>query len=107
VSLQGLPAPNGGRQVTPSPGGQFQKFDSMAIDTLGNVCVATLFQGGITVLSPDGSRSSHVALPDAFTTNLCFGGPDRRTAYVTLSGTGKLIAIDDWPIPGLQLAHEA
>jgi gluconolactonase len=26
-----------------------------------------------------------------------------RTAYVTLSGSGRLIAIDDWPTPGLTL----
>ncbi len=30
-----------------------------------------------------------------------------RTAYVTLSGLGKLIAIDDWSVPGLRLNHEA
>ena len=49
----------------------------------------------------------HVALPDRFTTNICFGGPDRRTAYVTLSGSGRLIAIDGWPVPGLKLNYEA
>jgi gluconolactonase len=40
-------------------------------------------------------------------TNLCFGGRDLRTVYVTLSGSGKLIAIDDWPTPGLKLAFNA
>ena len=63
--------------------------------------------GGISIVSPDGKLVSHVPLPDRMTTNICFGGKDRRTAYVTLSGSGKLIAIDDWPIPGLALAHEA
>jgi gluconolactonase len=43
---------------------------------------------------------------DPVTTNICFGGPDLRTAYVTLSGTGKLVAMD-WPDVGLRLAHEA
>ena len=79
----------------------------MAVDALGNLCVATLIHGGISVISPDGSMSSHVPLPDRFTTNLCFGGRDRRTAYVTLSGSGKLVAIDDWPVPGLRLNGEA
>ena len=46
-------------------------------------------------------------LPDRFTTNLCFGGHDLRTAYVTLSGSGQLIAIDDWPVPGLELNFPA
>ena len=36
----------------------------------------------------------------------CFGGPDLRTAYITLTGTGKLVAMD-WPEPGLRLAYEA
>ena len=40
-------------------------------------------------------------------TNIAFGGPDMRDAYITLSGTGQLIAIDDWPIPGLPLHFNA
>lgn len=107
VHKDGWPSPNGGRMVTASPGGHLQRFDSMAIDTLGNLCVATLMHGGISIVSPDGSLTSHVPLPDRFTTNLCFGGKDLRTAYVTLSGSGRLIAIDDWPIPGLKLNGQA
>jgi gluconolactonase len=101
------PSPNGGRMVVASPGGHYQRFDSLAVDGFGNVCVATLIHGGITIVSPDGSLHSHVPLPDRMTTNICFGGADARTAYVTLSGTGKLIAIDDWPVPGLPLNYNA
>jgi len=101
------PSPNGARMIAASPGGHWQRFDSMAVDALGNVCVATLMHGGISVIAPDGLTGHHVPLPDRFTTNLCFGGAGRRTAYVTLSGSGRLIAIDDWPIPGLKLHHEA
>jgi len=107
VHKDGWPSPNGGRMVAASPGGHYQRFDSLAVDALGNVCVATLMHGGISVISPDGSMTSHVPLPDPFTTNLCFGGKDRRTAFVTLSGSGRLVAIDDWPIPGLKLNCEA
>ena len=97
------PSPHGGRLVVAAPGGHYQRFDSMAVDAFGNVCIATLLHGGITVVSPDGRSVSHVALPDRYTTNLCFGGRERRTVFVTLSGVGKLIAIDDWPVPGLKL----
>ncbi len=107
VRKQGWPSPHGGRMLAASPGGHYQRFDSMAVDALGNLCIATLIHGGISVISPDGSMCSHVPLPDRFTTNLCFGGRDRRTACVTLSGSGKLIAIDDWPVPGLRLNGEA
>ena len=41
-------------------------------------------------------------MPDPLTTNICFGGADLRTAYVTLSGTGRLVSTP-WPRPGLQL----
>jgi gluconolactonase len=44
-----------------------------------------------------------VPLPDLLVTNVCFGGDDLRTAYVTCSGTGKLVSFE-WPRPGLQLA---
>ena len=101
------PSPHGGRLVAACPGGHYQRFDSMAVDAFGNACVATLIHGGITIISPDGRTSSHVPLPDRFTTNLCFGGKDLRTVYVTLSGSGRLIAIDDWPVPGLALNHVA
>ncbi|RPH62577.1 MAG: SMP-30/gluconolactonase/LRE family protein, partial [Burkholderiales bacterium] len=103
----GWPSPHGGRLVVAAPGSHYQRFDSMAVDALGNLYVATLLHGGITVVSPDGRLSTHLPLPDRYTTNLCFGGPDRRTVYVTLSGTGRLVAIDDWPIPGLRLNFNA
>ena len=41
-------------------------------------------------------------MPDVYTTNICFGGPDLRTAFVTLSGAGKLVAFE-WERPGLRL----
>ena len=43
-----------------------------------------------------------IPLPDIMTTNICFGGEDLMTAYITLSGAGRLIAMD-WPRPGLPL----
>jgi gluconolactonase len=86
------------------PGGRYQRFDSLAVEANGNVCVATLIHGGITVIAPDGSRVEHVPMPDLYTTNICFGGPDLRTAYITLSNSGRLVAVD-WPRPGLPLNY--
>ncbi len=107
VDKQPWPSPNGARMLVAAPGGLYQRFDSMAVDALGNILVATLLHGGISVVSPDGRLCSHVPLPDPYVTNLCFGGPDLRTLYVTLSGTGRLLAIDDWPVPGLKLHFNA
>jgi gluconolactonase len=100
VAKQPFPSPHGGRLVHGAGG--YQRFDSLAVDASGNVCVATLINGGITVVSPQGDRVSHVPMPDLYTTNICFGGRDLRTAYITLSGVGKLVAVD-WPEPGLRL----
>jgi gluconolactonase len=101
------PSPHGGRLVVAAPGGHYQRFDSIALDALGNVYIGTLLHGGITVVSPDGRVCRHIPLPDRYPTNLCFGGPDLRTLYVTMSGGGRLIAIDDWPVPGLALNYAA
>jgi gluconolactonase len=97
--------PHGGTLLTRLPG--FQFLDSLGIDGDGNVCVATLGSGGISVLAPDdGSLVEFVESGDILTTNICFGGDDLRTAYLTLSGTGKLAAVE-WPRAGLELAFSA
>ncbi len=80
----------------------YHMFDSLAVDAEGNVCVATLITGGITIHSADASTARHVPMPDALTTNICFGGEDLKTAYITLSTTGKLVACE-WETPGLAL----
>ena len=82
----------------------YQTFDSLAVDADGNVCVATLMNGGITVISPDGASVEHLPFPDIYTTNICFGGAGLRTAYLTLSSTGRLIATQ-WPRAGLALNY--
>jgi len=78
------------------------RFDSLAMTEAGNVCVATLGTGGITTVTPAG-ETSFIGFPDPTVTNICFGGPDRRTAFITLSGSGRLIRAPNWPEPGLAL----
>ena len=68
----------------------------------GNITVATLTTGMITEISPSGAIVREVKMPDIYPTNICFGGADMRTAYVTLSATGRLGALD-WDEPGLRL----
>lgn len=77
-------------------------LDSMAIDAAGNVIVGTIGRGGLAVISPSGELLDHILLPDEFVTNICFGGDSMRTAYVTLSSTGRLVSIP-WPRKGLPL----
>ena len=81
--------------------------DSLCVDGDGNVIVATLVNGGLTSISPNGTHMVHTPCPDILTTNAAFGGPELRTLYVTLSSTGKLIAFDQWPARGLKLNFQA
>lgn len=93
----------GGQLLVGLPG--YDMFDSLAVDAAGNVCVATIGDhSGITVVEPDGSGYEHVLMPDPITTNICFGGDGLRTAYITLSASGRLGAME-WPTAGLALNY--
>jgi gluconolactonase len=81
-----------------------QLLDSLAVDGDGNVCVATMVNGGVSVVSPKGELIDFISTGDPLTTNVCFGGPDLRTAYITLSGTGRLVKTE-WPRPGAALNY--
>lgn len=82
----------------------FRFFDSLAVEECGNICVATIGEPGISVISPTGDLVEFVPTPDVFTTNICFGGRDMQTAYITLSGIGRVVSMR-WPRPGLRLNH--
>ena len=98
--------PHGGTLLY-SPGG-LQGFDSLAVDGDGNVCLATLVNGGISVVDGEsGELVEFVKIEEGILpTNIAFGGEDMRTAYITLSGTGRLVSME-WPRAGLALAHSA
>lgn len=88
------------RLLVDRPG--WHMFDSLALDSEGGVCVATLIDGGITTLYPDDRPPAFLATDDRLTTNICFGGEDLKTAYITLSSSGRLVATE-WPVTGLPL----
>lgn len=98
--LPGLP----GRVLASLPG--YQLVDSLAVEEDGRVCVGTLINGGITLCTPATGALEHVPLPDPMITNIAFGGPDGRDAWITASSTGRLYHLR-WPRAGLQLAFNA
>jgi gluconolactonase len=57
--------------------------DGMTLDEKGNVY---LTGNGVTVFDPAGRRIAHIPIPEKWTANLCFGGKDRRTLFITASG---------------------
>jgi gluconolactonase len=83
--------------------GVLRFFDSLAVEENGFIVVASIGSpGGLTVVDPATKSAEFFELPDPFVTNICFGGHDRKTAYVTLGSTGRLLRIK-WPRPGLAL----
>ena len=104
IEAPGVVAPEVGHDsgdvLTNLPG--LQWFDSLAVEAGGKVAAATLFNGGISVVDPGDMSVEHVPVPDPITTNIAFGGPDMRTAWITGSATGTLFKCR-WPRPGLRL----
>lgn len=86
--------------------GGFTYFDSLAVDAMGNICVATMPKGGITTISPSGEVLGFVEVPlaDPTVTNICFGGDDMSTAFITAAATGRLYQVS-WPNRGLKLHY--
>ncbi len=76
-------------------------LDSLAVTEAGRICVGGLMPGSIVTFEPQGGM--HVTpYQEPYVTNICFGGPERRTAFMTFSLGGQVIATD-WPEPGLKL----
>ena len=91
-----------GAMICGLPG--MQLFDSLGVDGDGNIVVATLVTGALTVISPAGEVLDQVVLGDPMVTNVCWGGEDLRTAFATLSAVGRLVSFE-WPRPGLKLNY--
>jgi gluconolactonase len=56
--------------------------DGMTIDQEGNLY---LTGHGVTVFDPSGKQIDHVDVPENWTANVCFSGPDRKTLFITAS----------------------
>jgi gluconolactonase len=56
--------------------------DGMTLDAEGNVY---LTGKGATVFDSTGKQVAHIDVPEPWTANVCFGGKDRRTLFITAS----------------------
>jgi len=54
--------------------------DGMTIDTEGNVY---LTGRGVTVFNPEGQQIDQIPIAEGWTANVCFGGQDRNTLFIT------------------------
>jgi gluconolactonase len=58
-------------------------FDGMRCDVDGNLYIARYGKGTVAVLSPAGKVLRDIDVLGKSPSNLCFGGPDGKTVYVT------------------------
>lgn len=58
-------------------------FDGMRCDVDGNLYITRHGKGAVAVVSPAGKVLREIDILGARPSNLCFGGPDGRTVYVT------------------------
>jgi sugar lactone lactonase YvrE len=58
-------------------------FDGMRCDVDGNLYITRYGKGTVVVLSPQGAVLREIDVLGKMPSNLCFGGPDGRTVYVT------------------------
>jgi gluconolactonase len=56
--------------------------DGMTMDKAGNIY---LTGRGVTVFNPKGEKIEHIPVEAGWTANVCFGGKDMKTLFITAS----------------------
>ncbi len=56
--------------------------DGMTLDEQGNLY---LTGKGVTVFDKKGKQIAHIDIPQPWTANVCFGGADRSSLFITAS----------------------
>lgn len=65
--------------------------DGMTVDTEGNIYLTG--NQGVTVVGVDGKTKEVISIPEPWSANVCFGGKDRKTLFVTASKTVYTVAM--------------
>jgi len=66
--------------------------DGMSIDQNGNLYLTG--KAGVTVFNSSGNQIQVMAVPKGWTANVCFGGSDRKTLFITASESVYTIAME-------------
>jgi sugar lactone lactonase YvrE len=67
-------------------------FDGMRCDVDGNLYITRHGKGTVVKMTPDGEILREIPVLGSRPSNICFGGPDRRTAYVTEVDSRRLVS---------------
>ena len=77
--------------------------DGMALDAEGNLAVAHAGLGTVWLFSRLGEPIARVrSCAGSYTTNVAYGGPDRRSLFITESETGSIL-VADMPVAGRKM----
>ncbi|MCP8901023.1 SMP-30/gluconolactonase/LRE family protein [Gilvimarinus xylanilyticus] len=74
-------------------------LDGMSTDTQGNLYIARYGAGEIAVLTPQGELAQTIQLTGQHPTNITFGGPDGKRAFVTMQKRGTIESFSN-ALPG-------
>jgi gluconolactonase len=66
-------------------------FDGMRVDVDGNLYVTRHGKGTVAIVSPKGDVLREIDVLGKRPSNICFGGPDGKTVYVTEVDGGRLV----------------
>lgn len=75
-------------------------FDGMRCDAEGNLYISRYGKGTVVIMTPDGKDLREITLPGKKPSNVCFGGPDGKTVYVTEVENTQLVQFRV-EVPGL------
>ena len=68
--------------------------DGMAFDADGNLLVTHFGSGHVLVYDTAGAEVERIGCGGTSPTNVCFGGPDHATLFITVDDTGQMVTVD-------------
>ena len=83
----------------PVPDAPVSGPDGMAFDSEGNLLVTHFGSGHVFVYDTAGAEVDRIPCGGTSPTNVCFGGPDHATLFITVDDTGEIVAVD-WGVRG-------
>ena len=66
-------------------------FDGMRCDVDGNLYITRHGKGTVVIMAPEAKIIQEIDILGKMPSNLCFGGPDGRTVYVTDQQKGRMV----------------
>lgn len=86
----------------PVPDAPVSGPDGIAFDVDGNLLVAHFGSGSVHVYDTAGVEVERIGCGGSSPTNVCFGGPDHTTVFITVDDTGRIVTVD-WGVRGQTL----